>query len=285
MCSLQTQKVCGAARPAYPAPRQPDAPAPRWAEGPGRLAAGRCPRLARESTPRPPTPKSPRPAQALSGPQSPRAPACSDLGSQAPGSQPRGPSTPNPLASANPAPSVGGFPEAQARSLAFPVAVSAPGRPTQPGQRGDSAEISIVRDRSSSSEPAGPRRKLPLAPPTRRSRRRLDLVRGRAGTGPRAIGESSGPLRHAGPPPHRRLFSGGSAGRRRAGQSGPYCCCVIGARRRPLVATSGTTRRAREGQGLMDSWTALGEAVSLRVTVGSRGARSRDGGETVRGSV
>lgn len=273
MCSLQTQKVCGVHGPPYPAHLAARRP---------RLRAGRRGRAARSRAVPPagprvhaavPEPKSPRPAQGPSGPQPPRAPDCSQTSAPRPPApsapRPLYPEPPAPLASADPAPSLGGLPEAQARSPASPVAVSALGRPTQPGQLGDSAERCTVRDRSSSSEPAGPRRKRPLAPPTRRSRRRLDLVRGRAGTGPRAIGEGGDPSRRPGPPPSRRLPSGGSVGRRRAGQSGPYCCCVIGARRRPLAATPGTARRARAGQGEMDSGRAPGEAASLGVTVGS----------------
>lgn len=220
-----------------------------------------------------PTPKVLAPRTGPRAPQPPRAPHCSRTSAP----RPPAPSAPGPLyleppappASADPAPSLGDLPEAQAPPPAFPVAVSAPGRPTQPGQRGDSAERGTVRDRSSSSAPAGPRRKLPLAPPTRRSLRRLDLVRGRAGTGPRAIGKGGRPSPRPGPPPRRRLPSGGSAGRRRAGQRGPYCCCVIGVRRRPLAATPGTAGRARAWQGELDSGTDPGEAGSLRVTVGA----------------
>lgn len=253
-------EVCGVHGPPHPAhlaARRPRLRAGRRGRGgsqqggaPGWPGSPRLDPRPQKSSPR---------ARALGPPNPESAGLLTDLGSQAPGSlTPRAPlpRTPPPLwPPRTRRPVWGGLPEAQAPPPAFTVAVSAPGRPTQPGQRGDSAERCTVRDRSSSSAPAGPRRKLPLAPPTRRSLRRLDLVRGQAGTGPRAIGKGGRPSPRPGPPPRRRLPSGGSAGRRRAGQRGPYCCCVIGVRRRPLAATPGTagqTRAGQRGDGLRD---------------------------------
>lgn len=156
-CIPFKRNVCGVHGPPGPAHRATRRPRLRA----GRLAAGRCPRLARESTPRSPTPKVLAPLTGPRAPQSLRAPGSSRTSVPRPPA-PRLPA-PRPPGLSTPGPSTPSLPQAQATPPAFPVAVSVRGRPTQPGQRGDSAERCTVRDRSSSSEPAGARRKLPLA--------------------------------------------------------------------------------------------------------------------------
>ena len=230
--ALPSKTVSARGKPSARCTARPH-PAPLTARRP-RLRAGRRGRSGLQQGGGPGWPKSrlPSPWSRKYSPRAGRLPKglptsesvgpLTDPGSQAP--EVLCPEPPAPPASADPA-LVTGFPTAQVPPPAAPV----PGHPTHLA-RTETQPRGTVWVRSSSSAPAGPRRKPPLAPP----RPQLSLPIGLWQTLGMALPRERLARSAVHPPDH--ALSGGSVGQRSAGQSGSYCCCVIGARPRPLAA-------------------------------------------------